>query len=197
MLNFITADNISFLLMHYGYFILFPIMVAEGPIATIIAGFLSSLGYFNFFVVYVVAFLGDITGDVIYYLIGRWGKKRIINNGKFLGIKLKNIEKIEEHFKNHSGKTLLFGKLTHSVGAPILIAAGMAKIKISKFIVYNVVGSIPKTLVFLLIGYYFGSAYNKIDKYFGYFSILMLVIIILAVVIYFYIKKNKEKINID
>ncbi len=197
MFNAITPNEISTLLINYGYFILFPIMVAEGPIVTIIAGFLSSLGYFNFFVVYAVAFLGDITGDVIYYLIGRWGGQKIVKKGKFLGIKLNNIEKIEGHFKEHSGKTLLFGKLTHSVGAPILIAAGMAKIKINKFILYNVVGSIPKTFIFLIIGYYFGSAYNKIDKYFGYFSVLMLIIIVSVVAIYFYIKKNKDKINID
>jgi len=38
-------------LLAYKYLLLFPIAVIAGPIITVIGGFLSSLGYFNAFLV--------------------------------------------------------------------------------------------------------------------------------------------------
>jgi membrane protein DedA with SNARE-associated domain len=53
-------------LLYYKYFVLFPIMVVEGPIITIIAGFLVSLGHLNGLAAYAVLVAGDVTGDSIY-----------------------------------------------------------------------------------------------------------------------------------
>lgn len=197
MLSFITTENISALLMGYGYFILIPITIIEGPVATLIAGFLASLGYFNLVIVYIIAFVGDVAGDLIYYAVGRWGSRKIIARGSFLGINLENARKLESHFKDHAGKTLLFGKWTHSIGGAILIAGGMAKVPIKKFILFNSIGSIPKVLVFLLLGYYFGSAYGKINEYFGYASLAILIGIILIVAIYILIRRFRKQIKLD
>jgi len=58
----------------YKYLVLYPIMVFEGPIITIIAGFFVSIGHLNGPAVFMVLIVGDVTGDSLYYTIGRWGK---------------------------------------------------------------------------------------------------------------------------
>ena len=58
-----SLDQIIGWLLVYKYFILFPVMVIEGPIITIIAGFLSSLELLNPFLVYVVVVIADLTGS--------------------------------------------------------------------------------------------------------------------------------------
>jgi membrane protein DedA with SNARE-associated domain len=41
-------------LVHYKYVVLFPIMVVEGPIITVLAGFLASLGSLNLLAAYSI-----------------------------------------------------------------------------------------------------------------------------------------------
>lgn len=197
MLNFISTSSILSLLVIYRYAIFFPITIIEGPIVTIIAGFLSSLGYFNLIIIYVIAVLGDTIGDLIYYLIGHWGGGRIVKNGKFLWIKSEQLVKIKNHFSSHAGKTLLFGKWTQHLGAAILLASGMSNMPIKKFILFNLIGSVPKILIFVLIGYYFGQAYDKINKYFGYASLSIAVAIILIISYFVIVKVIKSKKNFN
>ena len=65
------------LLIQYKYLILFPIIVIEGPFATIVSGFLVSLGIFNVFIAYPIIILGDLASDSIFYFVGRFGSKSI------------------------------------------------------------------------------------------------------------------------
>lgn len=181
-----TLDIIIQWLLAYKYLALFPIMVVEGPIVTVIAGFLASLGYMNVLLVYFIVVAGDLTGDVFYYALGRYGREKTIARwGHVLGITMERIERVEYHFKNHTAKTLLFGKLTHAIGLVFLVAAGMARVPFSEYLWYNLLGTLPKSLVFLLIGYYFGSAYVQINNYLSYGMLGGIFFIGLLFLIYF------------
>jgi len=181
-------------LLVYRYIVLFPIMVIEGPIITIIAGFLASLDLLNIYIVYIVIVLADITGDIFYYSIGRWGRMRFLHKyGKYFGLKEQNIQKVETHFERHTKKTLIIGKISHAIGTPILVAAGIAKVPIFEFLWLNVVATLPKSLVFLLIGFYFGQAYVRLNKYLDYFSIAILILAILLIISYFGYNRIRSK----
>jgi len=90
-------------LLDYRYFILFPIVAIEGPIATLIAGFLVFLGKFNFLVVYGLIIAADLAGDTLYYLLGRGGKACVDKWGHRLHITAKRMERLNLHFKRHPG----------------------------------------------------------------------------------------------
>lgn len=195
---FFTFSQIIGWLIHFKYFILFPITIIEGPIITVIGGFLSSLGYLNVFIVYGVVIVGDLIGDSLYYAIGRWGRGGFIKRwGKYIGLNEKRTEHLEKHFENHSGKTLIIGKLTHAVGVVALFAAGVAKMPFWEFIWYNFIASIPKSLIFIIIGFYFGKAYSRISQYLNYVAIATITIVVFLVVGYLIVraigKKYEEK----
>ena len=65
---FFSLSQLFVLLTQHRYILLFPITVAEGPIITVIAGYLSHLGFFDWFVTYIIVVTGDLTGDIIYYI---------------------------------------------------------------------------------------------------------------------------------
>ncbi|MEI7498371.1 MAG: DedA family protein [Candidatus Falkowbacteria bacterium] len=162
-------------LLQYKYFLLFPLTVIEGPIITVVAGLLVALGNFNFWYVLVVVVLGDLTGDSMYYAIGRWGKETFIKRwGKYLGITADRVLRIEKHFGEHSGKTLLTGKLTHGIGAIFLVAAGLAKMPFGKYFWYNVLATIPKSLVLIFVGYYYGFALTRVKSWLEAISFLFI-----------------------
>ncbi len=71
-------EYLVLLLTKYGYFILFPLAAIEGPVVSLVVGFLIYLGYFQFLPAYGILILGDRIPDAIYYYIGRCG------NGKAL-----------------------------------------------------------------------------------------------------------------
>lgn len=191
MPHMFTPDQIVQLLTHYGYLILLPIAVLEGPIISIIAGFLASQGILGFFFSYLILLLGDLGGDVIYYSIGRWGGFRFISRwGSKIGVTTERIAKVDRHFVDHGGKTLLFGKWTQTVGAPILVTAGIIKMPFWRYILFNILGSIPKSLVLITLGFYFGRSYNKWIGYIDIISWILFGLVIIGFLIY-YFKKRK------
>lgn len=184
IMTFSLAHIIQWLI-GYKYFVLFPIAVAEGPIVTILAGFLASQGKLGFFTAYIVIVSGDLVGDSIYYAIGRFARRSAIERwGYYVGITPEKIERLTKHFQNNSGKTFLIGKITNVLGVIILVAAGLVKMPFKKFSLYNIVITLPKSLMLLLIGFYFGQAYVRINKYLNSTALAILVIIVLFILIY-------------
>jgi len=180
-------------LLTYKYFILFPVVVVEGPIATIIAGFLASIGHLNLYIAYGLIIVADVVGDSIYYALGRWGTRFVERWGHYIGLTIERVKKIELHYTHHAGKTLILGKLAHSIEIPFLVFAGIAKVSYRKFLLYVFIPSIPKSLLFILIGYYFGRAFDEINRYLSYTAFIMLAAAIVLVIIYFIIRKVSQK----
>jgi len=192
-MSFSLAHIIAWMLA-YGYFILFPLVVIEGPIVSILAGFIASMGHLNLFISFGVIIVADLIGDSMYYYIGYSGRKSFIKKwGKYIGINEKRVEQIEGHFKKHSAKTLIAGKLSQGVGAVILVAAGIAKMPFWEYLWYNFLATVPKSLILLLVGYYFGRAYVEFNNYLSYTTFIMIGLAILFVAAYFLIKKFAKK----
>lgn len=184
-------------LIQYKYLILFPIVVAEGPIATVIAGFILSLGYMNFFIAYAVIIAGDIAGDAVYYVIGRFGGRHFVERwGRYIGLNPERVFHFEKHFEKHGSKTLLLGKLAHGIGAIFLVAAGLVRMPFLKFISANFFATLIKSLALLLIGFYFGKALVKINsilEFAGAVSISAGIIVSLVFITHYYNKKESEE----
>lgn len=183
------------LLFKYSYLILFPLVVIEGPVVTIIAGFLVSTGFMNLLPTYLTVVAGDLTGDVLFYLVGRFFlNTSIYKILKFFGLDSKRIMTAEEVIKKHRGKILFFGKLSHAIGAPILIAAGAIKISIRDFLWYNFWATLPKSLIFILVGYFFGHALDRLNKYLGWTSLGLAAIVALIILGYLFVFRKAKKI---
>ena len=136
--------------------------------------------------------MADVLGDLIMYAQGRWGgKPAVLRWGHHFGIKPAIIERLERRFEKHPGKTLILGKISHFFGGPILIAAGMARMRISKFLWFNLLGTVPKSLILLLLGFYFGEAYAKLDQFFTFAGWAAAILIVLCVIIYIVIENGK------
>jgi membrane protein DedA with SNARE-associated domain len=167
------------LLTTYGYGALFVATVVEGPIVTVIAGFLASQGLLDGLLVFAVAVVGDLTGDLMLYAAGRWGR---MTRWARLPVRLdsRRIAQWRKHFRAHPGRVLLFGKLTHGAGFLFLLAAGAAQIRLGIFTFYNFLGTLPKSAFFVVRGYLVGAAYVHIDSYVGAASVAVFVLICVA-----------------
>ena len=178
-------EKVFELILTYRYAIIFPIAVIEGPIISIIAGFLASSNYLNIYFTYVLLVFADLVGDTMYYAIGRFGGNYFIKRwGWLLNLDSSKILKLEHHFDKHGGKWLSFGK-TQGVGSPILVAAGVVKMPYSRYMWINIIATLIKSFLLIMIGYYFGRAYVSINDYFIKISILSLLAIVIVAIVYY------------
>ncbi|TRZ64094.1 MAG: DedA family protein [Spirochaetia bacterium] len=190
---FFPLAQITTLLIQYKYFILFPVAVIEGPIATVIAGFLAATNYLDPYIAFSIIVSGDLVGDILAYAIGRWGREKlIIKWGYYLGVNSERLKKIEGHFERNTGKTLLLGKVLHGIGGTFLIAAGIAKVPILKFIWFNFLGTVPKSFILILIGFYFGYAISTIKSYLELIAAIFVGAGIIAILACLYFRKDKS-----
>jgi membrane protein DedA with SNARE-associated domain len=170
--------------LQHGYFLLFILMLIEGPVVTAAGAFAAALSYFHLWIVLSLSILANLIPDLVYYALGYWGRHRFIDQfGHYFGLTKKRIAIAEKLAKLHTGKSLFAIKMIPLLATPGLIVAGATKMNFRKYAFWCVIITIPSSLIYLLLGYYFGAAYDTIDHYLhiGAYVIVAGVIIILAI----------------
>jgi membrane protein DedA with SNARE-associated domain len=177
-----------------GYPLMFLIMVVEGPIATIIAAFAASLGFFNVFIVLILSIIGDITGDLILYSLGYFGGNRaLLRAEKLLKVKPTIVGKVESLFNNHGKKTVFAVKSTTGLCWIAFILAGTVRMKFSDFVTASFLGGIVWSGFLVIMGYFFGYAFEEISAYIKYAGIIIFLSVVVFYVIIVAYKKHQSK----
>lgn len=186
-------DQIVDLVTNYKYLILFPLAIVEGPILAVIAGFLCTSGFLNPLLVYPILVLGDITGDTILYVFGRWGipvflkrvmKKSDQNNER--------VNRFQNFISVHPNKFIPLSKISLGIGFAGILIAGNSKIGYQKFIRLCLITSALLYLVYLILGLLFGAAYAEINQYLNVFGTFTIVTI-LAIITMLFINSIRRK----
>jgi len=166
----------------HGYLIIFLVMCAEGPVTTAAAGFAAALGYFNPWIILVISILGDLIPDSIYYAIGYFGRGPIVEKAaRYFGLTQARVDRIEAKLREHYGKTMVALKLTPVVPTFGFMLVGYLRLSFIKFTKYSASVTIPKSIIFLILGYFFGRLYN-INQYLHYAEIFFPIVVILILV---------------
>jgi len=143
----------GFLIAH-GSALILPLAVIEGPIITVVTGVLSEQGYFDWFWALPLLVLGDLIGDFLYYWVGRTGGTPLAGLGRFLGVGEAVSPSLQRGLKHNAAKMLLIGKWTHTVGGLVLIGSGMLRLPLPRFMLVNLIATLPKTGVLFGFGYF-------------------------------------------
>jgi membrane protein DedA with SNARE-associated domain len=187
--------------LQHGYPLLFIVMLIEGPVVTAAAAFAAALHYMNIWIVLLLSILANFIPDIIYYAIGYWGREKFLDTyGHYIGITPERIAATEKLAEQHSGKSLFMIKMIPFLATPGLILVGATKMDIKKYIYWSIVIIIPSSLLYIILGYYFGTTYAIIDHYLhlgGYVAITAIIVIALIAYLqrrYFsQLEKNIEK----
>ena len=189
-------------ILHHGYPLLFIVMLIEGPVVTAAGAFAAALHYMNVWIVLLLSILANLIPDLVYYAIGYWGRESFINKyGHYIGITPERIASVEKLAEQHSGKSLFMIKMLPLLPTPGLILVGATRMDIKKYAFWSIVITVPSSLIYLIIGYYFGAAYDTIQHYLNlgiYVAIAAAVVVI--VIVYLqrkYFAGLKKKIGLE
>ena len=115
-------------------------------------------GPWSFWVVVIVATLGNTVGSVIGYAIGAWGGRPFLERwGRYLLIRPHEIELAEEFFRKYGPATAFFSRLLPIVRTFISFPAGVARMPLGRFIAYSTAGALPWSMALVWAGMQLGA----------------------------------------
>ncbi|MCL4208112.1 DedA family protein [Patescibacteria group bacterium] len=183
------------------YFILFMIIFAEtgfvvtpflpGDSLLFAIGALSALGSIHLTGVLILLYAAAILGDSVNYWIGNVFGQKIVDSKKIKFINQEHIDKTQEFYKKHGGKTIILARFVPIVRTFAPFVAGVGKMHYDTFVLYNIIGGVIWVTAFTLAGYFFGNIpavqHNFTFVVFGIIGISVLPMI------FEFIKSKREK----
>jgi membrane protein DedA with SNARE-associated domain len=148
----------------WAYVALALLVLVEGPIATLLGAFAASAGVMRPVWVFAAAATGNLTADTLWYSLGYMGKSEwLIRWGRFLHLRKGQILHLEEEVRKHALKLILVGKLTASLSIPALVATGLAKVPVRRWIGALLLGEMIWTGGLVIAGYKLGESLRQIE----------------------------------
>ncbi len=158
-LDHLNYWTITLLMAIESSFIPFPSEVVVPP-----AAYKAAVsGEMNVFLVVLFATIGANIGALINYYLAKWLGRPIIYkfaNSRFGHMCLINEAKVqnaEVYFEKHGALSTFIGRLIPAVRQLISIPAGLAKMKLSVFLIYTTLGAGIWNAILAAIGYYLST----------------------------------------
>jgi membrane-associated protein len=130
------------------------------------AGLLASQGSLNLALVLVGCFAAAVIGDQVGFTIGEVVGPRIGRNPNAKVIKPEYIERTHAFFDRHGPKTIMLARFVPIVRTFTPVVAGVARMRRSVFLRYNVVGAGLWVAVATMLGYLLADLIgDSIDTY--------------------------------
>ena len=97
-----------------------------------------------------------ILGDTVNYWIGHWIGEHAFS-GKIPFLKKAHLDKTHAYFEKYGGKTIILARFVPIVRTFAPFVAGIGSMNYRNFFIYNIVGGIVWVLIFVGLGYGFGT----------------------------------------
>lgn len=165
-------------------------------------GFMTTVTSTSPILVIIASTLASLLGALTLYAVASFFSfdkvlSFIENQGKFLRLKRKDIEKAITFYERYEGKTVFFCRMVPIVRSLISIPAGMSKMKMSTFILLTTLGSLIWNTILIVCGVVLGERWEEVLVWIkGYsYVVLGVVAIVLCFFVIRYFKKKKQSLN--
>ena len=134
------------------------------------AGYLVFKGEMVLWIVAFMGALGCVLGSIPAYYVGKTGGRTLAEKyGRFVLISKKDLKMADDWFKNYGEIIIFIGRLLPAVRTFIALPAGIARMNMTKFIIYTFVGSFIWCWALAYIGMVFGEQWDTLKVYFHEF----------------------------
>ena len=142
----------------------------------------------------VLGAIGCTIGSLAAYWVGAKGGRPFLNKyGKYVLITPHDLDRADKWFQNNGDWAIFITRLMPLIRSFISLPAGIAKMRIGKFIIYTLAGSFIWCTALSLGGFFLGQSWDKIRTAMRPFDplIIGLVVILIGFYIYRHIKHSR------
>lgn len=183
----------------WGYLGIFILMTLESTVfpipselVMIPAGYLAHRGELSATLSVVAGTAGSLAGALINYIVSRrYGRSFLWNHGKKILVSRRRLAQMDYFFRRYGEVTTFLGRLIPVARHYISIPAGLAKMRLWRFMLFTTLGAFVWMAVLTALGYFIGNNIDEIKKYthlFGYAAIAMAV----TITVYYYFGKKRK-----
>ncbi|HEY2916808.1 MAG TPA: DedA family protein [Candidatus Limnocylindrales bacterium] len=142
-------------------------------------------GPWSYWVVVIVATIGNTIGSVIGYAIGAWGGRPFLERwGRYLLIRPEEIEVAERFFERYGPATAFVSRLLPVVRTFISFPAGVARMPLWRFITFSTLGALPWSMVLVFAGTQLGAHWEDLRHALQPFDTLLVVVFVAFVALF-------------
>lgn len=181
------------------------ILPIPSELILLLTGFNVSLDRFIYITAILVTTVGSLIGALFLYWMGfAFSEERleflVTKYGKYVGIKLSDLQKTANWFERHGAQLVFFGRLIPLIRSLVSIPAGLTNMKLSKFILFTTLGSAIWNTLWITLGFFLGDRWQEAEKYTKYLDLVVYAGIAVVAVIFLYktitslikLRKNRQ-----
>ena len=149
------------------------------------SGYLVYTGRFELWAVAVAGAVGCVLGSLVAYWVGMYGGRPVIERyGRYVLISLHDLNLADRWFAQRGEMIVFASRLLPVIRTFIAFPAGVARMNLTRFVVYTFLGSLPWCLGLAYVGQILGEQWDKNDAlktWFHRFDFVIGIIGVLAV----------------
>ena len=143
--------------------------------------------------VFVTIVSGNLLADMGWYNLGRFVQlERLKRFGKRLKINLEIVDDLALEIQNHAPRILFLAKLTVGLPVPSLIATGLSKVPIRRWIGMLVSAEVIRTATFVTLLFLYASAIGQASGEMQAILMTMTVFVVISGMIWWKRRKLKK-----
>ena len=148
------------------------------------SGYLVSTGELSLWGVAFAGAVGCVLGSLVAYWVGMYGGRPLIEKyGRYILLSRHDLDIADRWFAKRGEIIVFVSRLLPAIRTFIAFPAGVARMNLTKFIIYTFAGSLPWCLGLAYVGQKLGEQWNKDDTLKTWFHRFDFVIGIIGVVL--------------
>ena len=129
------------------------------------SGYLVSTGEMNLWWVGVAGAVGCVLGSLVAYWVGMYGGRPFIEKyGRYILLSRHDLDIADRWFAKYGEIIVFVSRLLPAIRTFIAFPAGVARMNLTRFVIYTFAGSLPWCLALAYVGQKLGEQWDKDDR---------------------------------
>jgi membrane protein DedA with SNARE-associated domain len=176
----------------WAYLLLALLVIVEGPVATLAGAVAASVGWMKPVPVFITAATANLMSDTLWYTLGYLGKMEWLHRyGSWFGLREDYIHRLDRDIQKHAAKLLFIAKLTLGFTIPSLVATGLARVPMRRWIYSLVIAETIWTGSLVFLGFHFGHYIKRLER--GVEVVSVVGALLFMLVLFFYISRFRRR----
>ena len=154
----IDRMDLSALIAQYGLVTVFLGSLFEGETVLLLAGYATHQGYLDFTAVVLIAMLGAVIGDQVWFVLGRRQGAHLLERRPWLNTKILRASALIER---HPTPVILAMRFAWGLRTALPITIGMSHIAWQRFLLLNLLSALIWAPLVAGLGYFFGALLSQ------------------------------------